>query len=1043
LGGIKVSKYFALPLLLLLFTCNLEIQKTKGDSTYFQTIYPEKDTYINEGLATKNFGGQNILKVGYSPPNGGDLPTNKYILIQFDINSLPSDASIKHAYLKLYLTGGGDTTLRVERITSPWDERGAIWNNQPSIWTYTGLFIPLLMDIGASGHTYSIEITNIVKDWFEGNYANYGLILMPSERDPYSNCEFYSSEYTGEIYDIRRPRLEVGYESVTPPSPTPTPSPPEPEDTTPPTVTISTDPTEDIMPTDVVTITAEAEDDVGLDSLYLEINGHVVKQEWAEESGVMSLYATYNTYLSFGTHIILAQAWDRAGHPASISMEIIVGGLPKLEILSAEPITQYGSTLVARKQTLFKFDYTFEYWSEIEVDFRLHLSRYWETTLPWARDEGDHTVIEDRVTLKPTIAGKPKTVYLFESLEGIRGGGFLPMPRYKMSSPYTVQIEIDPYNRVDWDEDSTLSISSDFYTHFAPEVERVKIVFFEHVGGGILGAVRHPFTFTDAENHELAYRLLWDSYYSGDPYPYELYLSAIFPARFVHNRNWAYWRSGTIGWWDADTLGEEAADEGYSRVIAICPPGAIARVEGGSTIGVVYHRCYGRYDQSYYTAFVDYYEALDQGRYEYFPVVAHELSHTYRFPDIYGGDRQIVFDYDYVYFDEIQGGIVKIFKNDKYMPPDTTPTPVKGRSLTPLTLPCNISAWDIMHYAGLDKSDYWSHASYEKVASYISDDDPPEGLLISMILFRNGTVLERPFQKLYNHTFGFPGTDAVGNFSLVLYDRDGMVFRNYPYNVSFYYSVEPGGLKRAEAVPFLTLTEWTDDLGRIELVDLKGKVWFRRDVSDHLPELEVIFPSEGKKLGIETNYTILWEGTDIDGDPLWYTVLVQKKGDILWKSLASRIQKNEVFFVPPAEFEEGDYLIQIKATDGVNTAVKFVEISLVEELKLYTVLVDSNIELSLAGSGKYEEGEKVKIDAPTIVMMEKLFGLLGGKYKFSYWKGAVESKENKIIIDMVGEETDLKITAIYEADYSETYLRLGILVIILFIVILLLVRLRR
>ena len=708
-------------------------------------------------------------------------------------------------------------------------------------------------------------------------------------------------------------------------------------------------------------------------------------------------------------------------------------GLPRLEIVDIEPITQHGPDLVWNKQTTFKFKYLLESDSEMEVfvHLKLDMDEWLEVPSVWIdgepvtryirpyKEEGRTAIFQEVVTLQPTPDGKAKTIYLFESLEGTLGK-FLPTPHRKTVS---VELEVDPYKYIKWDDRSVLTISKSFTAkYYCPsgKKELIKIVFFEHVGGGFWGGVRPQLEFSDSELWELHQKLQMK-----DPPPYSVYLSGIFPGNFLVSTRGYLWK-GVIGWWDADTLGERAADEGYSRVIAITPPGALEHLE--DAIGIVYHRCYGKYDQSYYTAFVDYDWALDGGRNLYFPIVAHELSHTYHYPDIYD-DYRIVVDYDYVYFDEVRGGIISIHKSNIRIYGDVYEW--DGGNRKRVATPTDISAYDIMDKMHADRSKYWAHASYDKVHRHFVGDwsDPPEGLVVSLILFKNGSVLERPFQKIYNHTFRFPSMDAVGNFSLILYNRRGEVFRNYPYNISFYYTADPIGSKPAEAIPFVTLVEWSDGLGRIELVDSRGKVWFRREVSEHTPILNVIYPSDGVTLTINRLYNITWEGSDADGDPLWYTVLIKREDDEVWTCLANRIQNRSILFTPSEEFMEGDYLLQMKATDGVNTAVKVIHFSVTKAGKVYVLSVKSNIGLKLSGSGTYNEGDVVKIEAPSEVPMTDLWGLLGGKYKFSYWKGMVYSKETTLMITIAGETTDLTLLAIYTPDYSTVYLSLGLLTV--------------
>ncbi|MBO3809873.1 MAG: hypothetical protein FGF50_09820 [Candidatus Brockarchaeota archaeon] len=177
-----------------------------------------------------------------------------------------------------------------------------------------------------------------------------------------------------------------------------------------------------------------------------------------------------------------------------------------------------------------------------------------------------------------------------------------------------------------------------------------------------------------------------------------------------------------------------------------------------------------------------------------------------------------------------------------------------------------------------------------------------------------------------------------------------------------------------------------------------------------------------------------WKGTDADGDQLWYTVLIRREGDEVWTSLASRITEDRISLdsdrikLGRSDFPEGDYEIQVKATDGVNTAVKVIRVQIVEQeqIKMYSLTVGSNIGLEIEGSGTYEEGDLVRVKAPTEKPMKGFFGMLGGKYQFNRWTGVVESKDSEIVVRMMGEQTSLTLTALYDENYTQVFLILGL-----------------
>jgi hypothetical protein len=1046
-------------LLLSFFAFTLETQ-TANARTYYNTFYAYADSYIEDGNTGRNNGWDRELLVYY--PRGFEFYIHGYSLLKFDLSSIPRDAVIISAQLKMYLEAGSGK-IEVRRITSDWQEGTVTWDHQPSMYTPPSsppYYVPTYSDVGPTSKRYQWTVTDIVKGWFDGSFSNYGLLLKPLyETSPNTcSCVFYSREYRGDNYIGRIPALEVAYETVTtPPTPPPTPE-PEPIDNSPPAVTITSTPDIDVFNTPrILRVRANATDNVGLRSLELTGPGRSPVPWSTSDRGVLTHELSYDFMLDYGVNVFTAYAYDRVGQSTTVTKTIRVEHTPPLlQISNLKPITQHGPDLVANRQTMFKFNYTLDY--PVPLTVRVHLKleeNYWETTIPIFRTERiegvDYIILPSYVTLYPTPDGKQRTAYLFEEMIG-RQGQFLPKPLYK-GPTLKVYVEIDPFGGLSWDSGSNRSINGQYETRYsaygsehsqrAYYSSTIKIIFLEPNVHD-----RAIFGFTDAEKVELSENLIGEPYRTGEPYPYERYLDGLFPANFLVNREATYWRRGyVINWWDADALGEEAADEGYGRVVAIVPNGAIAANEGGNYVGVVFHRFYGLYDQSYHVAFVEYDEALDPGRYTYFPIVAHELSHTYRYPDIYDGYQIVVPYEDCAFFDEVEGGIIKVFNQtlltsgnvrvaESYL---LDPIPGEDWSSPLDTYPSSdyASAWDIMDHSGQERAEYWSYASYENAYYYThGGDDPPETLLVSMIVYKNGTVVGRPFQKLYNQTVSFPGTDATGNFSLILYNRDGGVFRNYPFNGSFYCSVEPGGLKETEAVPFLTVVEWNDNLGRIELKDSEGKVWFSREVSAHTPTVSITSPEAGKVLGINNNYNISWEGNDEDGDPLWYTVLVQKEGDQVWRSLASRIQNQSITFSPSDEYREGNYSLQIKVTDGVNTAVKITQFSVAAgQLRTCTISADSNAHVTITGAGTYEEGETAQITAPTEASMEGIWGLLGAKYRFSRWEGDIKSTENGLTINITGDEGALSFSAFYISDYNEAYLKIGLVTAIAAVIV--------
>jgi len=145
-------------------------------------------------------------------------------------------------------------------------------------------------------------------------------------------------------------------------------------------------------------------------------------------------------------------------------------------------------------------------------------------------------------------------------------------------------------------------------------------------------------------------------------------------------------------------------------------------------------------------------------------------------------------------------------------------------------------------------------------------------------------------------------------------------------NMTFSAFVEPGGEIQLEGTHVLSFVECDSDLGRITLSSSEGKIWFERAVSFHTPEIKSINPFNGSKVG-QNLQSIKWTKTDEDGDALWNTVLIKKSEDTSWTCLAIKNQHSSLDF-DPAKFGAGDYILQMKTTDGVNTGVELVAFSI-------------------------------------------------------------------------------------------------------------------
>ena len=140
------------------------------------------------------------------------------VFIQFDLSSIPNDATIDSAFISFYfaldsvnyvpygVTGDyGDNSMLLQRVTEPWNENTVTWNNQPNIDTTHMVWI----DKSTNPHQdyKDIDVTLLVRDILASS-KNYGFRLKMADEVPYKITFLASSDYPDAS---KHPKLVVYY----------------------------------------------------------------------------------------------------------------------------------------------------------------------------------------------------------------------------------------------------------------------------------------------------------------------------------------------------------------------------------------------------------------------------------------------------------------------------------------------------------------------------------------------------------------------------------------------------------------------------------------------------------------------------------------------------------------------------------------------------------------------------------------------------------------------------------------------------------------
>lgn len=181
------------------------------------TIQPDatagKDAFVDAFAPTVNYGSNQSLFVGNDA--GGSTYRS---LLEFNLSTIPSGAIVTAGTLTLNGNGTNNSSLsmilNVYRNTQSWTELNVNWNTQPQVITTPVASTTVGTVTTSSVHTFDIK--QLISDWVNGVYPNYGVTIRDNDEDMTVYKEFNSSDFATVA---ERPKLTVTYN--TPPT-TPT-----------------------------------------------------------------------------------------------------------------------------------------------------------------------------------------------------------------------------------------------------------------------------------------------------------------------------------------------------------------------------------------------------------------------------------------------------------------------------------------------------------------------------------------------------------------------------------------------------------------------------------------------------------------------------------------------------------------------------------------------------------------------------------------------------------------------------------------------------
>ena len=159
------------------------------------------DACVCSGYPTTNYQMATQLRTGYDSDYG-----IRRTYIKFDIPSSIPAGSVTNATLDIEKVSGATPSTRAYRCTNSWTSGSITWNNKPGYSTVNLSSESVPYRTGSAW--YTMNVTNLVRDWVNENYANYGFVIKDNkESDPNHWTTFYSSDASSP----HKPELHITY----------------------------------------------------------------------------------------------------------------------------------------------------------------------------------------------------------------------------------------------------------------------------------------------------------------------------------------------------------------------------------------------------------------------------------------------------------------------------------------------------------------------------------------------------------------------------------------------------------------------------------------------------------------------------------------------------------------------------------------------------------------------------------------------------------------------------------------------------------------
>jgi hypothetical protein len=209
---------FSALILLILTSCNKDesvavvepvVIVVKTEKVFEQKLDAKtgKDSFIKSADGAKNYGSDTVLWTSLSSPT-----SEEEILIDFDMNAIPTNSEILEAKLSLYFPANLNTQsdISIKRISTDWLENTVVWNTKPNVASNEDLAISFKKTQIVFDNYNDIDVTSIVKKMISDKTNSHGFKITSTTL---GSQKIRSSEYVSADNVGYGPKIIIKYKS--------------------------------------------------------------------------------------------------------------------------------------------------------------------------------------------------------------------------------------------------------------------------------------------------------------------------------------------------------------------------------------------------------------------------------------------------------------------------------------------------------------------------------------------------------------------------------------------------------------------------------------------------------------------------------------------------------------------------------------------------------------------------------------------------------------------------------------------------------------